>query len=158
MPSIKICGRDVLFDEEDLALLQGRNWTLRSSGNHLYVQRTIYADGKYIGYESLHRLISKCQPGQVVDHINGDSLDNRRSNLRVCSAAQNRLNCRRHKNNQAGLKGVYLDKECATTRWRASIRANGKKHNLGSFSTKNEAHAAYVRAAKRLHGEFARTG
>jgi len=89
---------------------------------------------------------------EQVDHINGNGLDNRRENLRVANKMQNQYNSARQHNNRLGLKGVHKNGR----RYRAQIRADGVKHNLGYFDTAEEAHAAYCEAAKRLHGEFAR--
>ena len=158
MPSIDIAGHEVLFDEEDAHLFDDARWTIRASGTTVYVQRSIYLGGEYQGYESLHRIISGCSSGQVVDHANGNGLDNRRSNLRVCSHTQNMQNRKMHSNNQSGFKGVYFDPEVQGLPWRAQIRANGKKHHLGRFGSAIAAHQAYLKAAEKFHGEFGRAG
>ena len=88
----------------------------------------------------------------VVDHINGNGLDNRKANLRIASATENGRNRRRHSNNTSGFKGVKKDKG----RWVANIGGSKNRIRLGSFETPEEAHAAYCEAANRLHGEFAR--
>nr|WP_314586609.1 HNH endonuclease [uncultured Pseudomonas sp.] len=156
MPSITIAGREVLFDEKDAALVLGFRWSVRVSNNTAYVQRLLYEGGKYCGYESLHRRIMQCPEGMVVDHINGDGLDNRRANLRICLQRQNLMNRRIHCNNRSGFKGVYHDPSCTLRPWRAEIRANGKKVRLGFFADPEDAHKAYLNAAARLHGDFAR--
>lgn len=89
-----------------------------------------------------------------IDHINGDRLDNRIQNLRIASHAQNAMNGRRRSTNTAGLKGVYVCKP--TGRYIAQIVVDGANHYLGTHDTAEAAHAAYVAAAERLHGEFAR--
>jgi hypothetical protein len=88
----------------------------------------------------------------VVDHIDGDGLNNRRSNLRVCTHAQNRLNVGKRKSNTSGLKGAFWSKD--KSRWESYITFNHTRRFLGRFETAAEAHAAYVNAAKALHGEF----
>lgn len=88
------------------------------------------------------------------DHEDGDSLNNRRSNLRPASHSENMRNRKKHKNNRSGYKGVYQEKR--TGRWVAQIRSHNKKHWLGSFATPEEAHEAYKLAANELHHEFAR--
>ena len=100
----------------------------------------------------LHRLIANARPDQVVDHIDGNPLNNMVANLRVCTHAENMRNRKAHANNKLGIKGVYRDKN----RWRAQIRANGQKHEPGSFKSPEEAHAAYKSAAVLLHGDFSR--
>ena len=156
MPTIKIAGHDVLLDEEDLHLMESTSWFIRRSGGTSYVQHNTYAGHEYSGYESLHRLIAGCGQGDVVDHINGNGLDNRRCNLRICSHAENLRNRKIHANNNSGFKGVYFDRSLSVRPWRAQIRVAGKKFNLGRYSTAEEASQAYKKAAVRLHGEFAR--
>lgn len=156
MPSMTIAGREVLYDEEDACHVVGKNWVVRVSGNTAYLQRCLYEEGSYAGYESLHRLIAGCPEGMVVDHVNGNGLDNRRENLRICSQQQNLRNRKIHKNNRSGFKGVYYDSGCTRRPWRAEIRANGKKIGLGYFVDPEEAHKAYLDASAKLHGEFAR--
>lgn len=90
-----------------------------------------------------------------IDHINGDSLDNRRSNLRYCTKEQNSFNVSRRRNGQSKYKGVtffhnHIDK------WRANIYLNGRQTFLGTFDNEEDAARAYNRAAKKAHGNFAR--
>jgi hypothetical protein len=98
-------------------------------------------------------------PGdRMVDHINGDCLDNRIENLRLADHSQNGANARRHSRNTSGLKGAskVLKKGKWTGRWQASITVRNKQINLGYFDTVENAHAAYLAAAQKHHGEFAR--
>lgn len=88
-------------------------------------------------------------PAGVIDHINGDSLDNRIANLRDTSQLVNVQNIRVSKNSASGLLGAFWVK--SRRHWRSSIRANGKVVYLGQFHTPEEAHAAYVAAKRRLH-------
>ncbi|WP_412102526.1 HNH endonuclease [Paenibacillus alvei] len=91
----------------------------------------------------------------VVDHINGDPLDNRRENLRVATRNENCRNRRRRKRYKYRFKGVTYDKDKVVNKWRARISYEGKRHCLGYFYTETEAAKAYNEAAIRLHGEFA---
>jgi len=109
-------------------------------------QKTIY----------LHRTIMDCIPndGKVVDHINGNTLDNRKENLRICTQADNCVNRRKNRNNTSGFKGV---------RWReqnnayvAYIQVSGKNKYLGLFPTIELADNAYKKASIEFHGEFRR--
>lgn len=89
-----------------------------------------------------------------LDHANGQRDDNRIANLRLATPAQNRRNSRRAKNNTSGFKGVTFHK--GSGRWRASIQVDRRAVTLGGFVTAEDAYAAYVAAAKRYFGEFAR--
>lgn len=104
----------------------------------------------------LHRFILGLNRGdpRVIDHVNGDPLDNRKANLRICYRAENGMNRGKTKRNTTGYKGVRLNRP---GQWIAQIAAHGTHHYLGSFSSPEEAHAAYCEAAKIYHGEFART-
>lgn len=92
-------------------------------------------------------------PAGQIDHINAVRGDNRISNLRVASIAENNRNCRRRQS-RSGLKGVTW--HAKTKKWVAQIKKDYRTHYLGLFPRKEDAHAAYRAAAKRLHGEFAR--
>ena len=90
----------------------------------------------------------------MIDHRDGDSTNNRWNNLRRATASQNSANRRRARHNTSGYKGVGFDRRSG--RWGAAIRKDGKKNYLGSFATPQAAHAAYVAAARKLFGKFAR--
>ena len=93
-----------------------------------------------------------CRP--AIDHRDGDAGNNRWSNLRRATASQNNANRRRPRHNKSGHKGVSL---CSKSgKWRATISRNGKITHLGRFETAQAAHAAYLAAARKLFGEFAR--
>jgi hypothetical protein len=92
-------------------------------------------------------------PHEVVDHIDGDTLNNKWSNLRACSQRENCCNQRIRENNRSGRKGAHLNKHGT---WTAQICVNYKKIYLGSYKNIDEAHAAYTAAALKYHGEFAR--
>lgn len=93
-------------------------------------------------------------PDHHIDHKNGDRSDNRPQNLRACTRSQNNANARIREDSTVGLKGVTTH----GSRFRAQISKDGKKTLLGVFTTKEEAHAAYVAASKVLFGKFARSG
>lgn len=103
--------------------------------------------------EYLHRRLMVVGADECVDHINGNGLDCRKSNLRICTHAENMRNRKVSKSNKLGVKGVWQRKNSFI----AEIKAEGKKHWLGSFASLEEAAAVYAQAAARLHGEFART-
>lgn len=98
--------------------------------------------------------------GLLIDHINGDRLDNRIENLRVATYSQNSANAKRHSRNKSGLKGAseVVKRGKKTGRWQSSITYQRRQMNLGYFGSKDDAHAAYVAAAEKLQGEFANDG
>ena len=116
--------------------------------------RLIAIDGR--SYPA-HRLAWLYMTGQwcslMIDHRDGNPSNNRWNNLRRATRSQNSANRRVSRNNTWGLKGVSLHRG----RWCATICKKGRKHFLGCFSTPQAAHAAYVKAARKLFGEFART-
>lgn len=95
-------------------------------------------------------------PPQMLDHINGNKLDNRISNLREATLSQNQFNTKINKLNTTGFKGVRRTNR--KTPYTASIRINKKIVHLGVFNTPEEAHKAYCKAAKEIHGEFFNPG
>ena len=139
---------EILLDPQD-AHLWSLPWYVTNGG---YIRRNFVDTQGRRRYELLHRLIVGAPAGAVVDHVNGNTLDNRRCNLRVCSQTENTLNRRMHRNNRLGVKGVYKSRN----RFCAQIRVGGKKLNLGSYRTVEEAKSAYDAAAVRFHGEYAR--
>lgn len=94
-------------------------------------------------------------PRGLMDHKNGDPLDNRLANLRVATYADNARNRKRMVNNKSGYKGIYQD---SANRWRAQIKINNVQKVLGWFDNPSDAHKAYMDAANCHFGEFARAG
>lgn len=90
------------------------------------------------------------------DHKDENGLNNTRKNLRKCCAIQNAQNRSKYKCNSTGFKGVTLDKRCRHKPFRADIKVSKKRVFLGNFSTAQEAGNAYIAAALKYHGEFAK--
>jgi hypothetical protein len=110
----------------------------------------------------LHNIIWKMEtgldplPGCIIDHVDNDQGNNKWGNLREATHSQNSCNKKMRVDNRSGLKGVG-----APNKWghhQATITVNGRRRSLGYFADAGDAHAAYVRAAKEVHGEFARVG
>lgn len=137
------------IDDEDFDRVSKFNWSMDGRG---YVKRVTDCGSVNV---FLHRFIMNCPDDMQVDHINNDPLDNRKSNLRICTNNENQFNKKKNlkKINTSKYKGVTL---CAQTkRWRAQGNVNNKRVNIGRFNTEKEAALAYNEFAKKHHGEFA---
>lgn len=147
----------VIVDDEDFDKVSKWRWSIHRQG---YVFRMKYAGGgKYnekheIVY--LHRFILSSREGQIVDHINRNKLDNRKSNLRYSTKSENCANKGKNKNNTSGYKGVIFMDVTSVNKWRAMIGVHGKRRiHLGCFPSPVEAAIAYNEAAKKYFGKFA---
>ena len=119
---------ELLYDPEDAPLVASRTWGLTTSGHPIH----------WASRERLHNLIMEPPPGRVVDHKNGNPLDNRRANLRIVSPIENCQNLPRpRKNNQSGYRGVHWEKRYQ--KWYVSAKLNGKLYFIGRFKNVHEA-------------------
>jgi hypothetical protein len=143
-------GMVALIDDEDAAVLRFK-WRVKRNG---YVVRSEWRNGKAVDFY-LHRDVLGDRPGMVVDHINGDPLDNRRVNLRHVTWAGNARNRSRSRDGSSGFKGVTFDRQ--SKMWRARIQSvtSGRQH-LGLYADARLAARAYDNAAREAYGEFAR--
>lgn len=160
-------GEFAIVDDCDFAKLSVLKWMVQSGKRKKYARRSYTCgerkvDGKLKQRVAwMHRVVMDCPEGLVVDHINGNGLDNRRKNLRIVTPSQNGLNKVASSNNKSGYKGVYRTGKRYKTKWFALIYipVKGKLPNkvyLGYFSRKSDAAKAYNEAAKMYHGEFAK--
>jgi len=138
-PNIQNCV--FIIDKDDYEKVYGYWWGNVSNG--------------YIGAKgmALHRFLTNCPKGLEVDHKNGNKLDNRKENLRICSRKENSRNAKISKRNTSGYKGVRWAKN--EKKWVAGIIFNGKNVHLGYFTCKHEAAREYNKAAVKYFREFA---
>lgn len=138
-----------IVDDEDFEKLNEWRW---HSDNKGYIVRRVRRNGrKSVVY--MHREIMQTPESMVTDHINGIRTDNRKSNLRICSDAQNKRNRGPAHNNPTGLKGAYWQEQIS--RWYSRIQIDGKSIYLGTFDSAELASQAYTKAALEYHKEFA---
>lgn len=152
-PSYKLIpltqGQNAIVDAKDFEWLSQWNWYAYYNPHtkSFYAKRR--AGDNDIG---MHGAILNCEPSKEVDHKSGNTLDNRRANIRVCTHTENMRNRGKDFNTRSGFKGVYRDKK----KWFSQISVNGKAVRLGIFTDKKKAAKAYDQAATIYHGEFAR--
>lgn len=155
--------RFVYFDDEDIDLLYDNyTWHLRRGRND-----TFYVCGRRISDKKsvkMHRIIMNCPDGYVVDHIDGDGLNNRKRNLRVCTIAENNYNKKGNISSTSKYRGVSLcidkcvkksGKSYTYYKWKSQITKDGKFYLLGRFLSEKDAAIAYNKKAIELYGEFA---
>lgn len=147
---IQVGKRTVLISSEDgyrlAEYLESNGYRLSASSGYVAILQ--WSPRRHIAM--LHRWLLGAPNHLVVDHINHDTLDNRRENIRLCTPSQNSQNSRDRLNTRSGVRGVFGYGRS----WQASITTNGATKYLGSFKTKEEAGAAYARAAAVYHGDF----
>lgn len=157
------CGMVAIVDDEDFERLSQFKWHWNAS----YARRTIVESRK--GNKKrmcravlMHRFILDIPLDKKGDHVNGNTLDNRKENLRICNSLGNAQNSKKRKDNTTGFKGVSLisriskGKRVYPGTYRVIINSGNKSIHIGVFPTIIEAARAYDRAAKKHHGEFAR--
>lgn len=149
-------GYVAIVDDGDYELVSRHAWRARvKKSGAVYAQTHGFrSDGKKTTL-SMHRLIMGVTDSKVqIDHINGIGWDNRRSNMRTCTNAENCKNKGAQRSNTSGVKGVSWHKR--DNKWQAHITSDSKQIYLGVFETKDEAVFARQVASIKYHGEFAR--
>ncbi|MCJ7663057.1 MAG: HNH endonuclease [Desulfobacterales bacterium] len=136
-------GQSALVDAADLPIIFRYKWYAERKKEYTFYASTVCGPGK--NHLQMHRLILPAPDGFVIDHINGNGLDNRRSNLRVVTRSQNMHNQRKQRNSSSRFKGVCKD----GNRWRAAITVP-----IGVFDTEEEAAVAYNDFVKKFRGEY----
>lgn len=148
---------EAMIDDEDADLLV-HYWHVHTHKKTQTAYLVRSTSGTYKGTSGMHRVIMgrilgrNLEKWEEVDHRDLNGLNNQRDNLRVATRSQQSANRRMRSENTTGFKGVGRK----NSRYFAAIRVNGKHKHLGMFDTPEEAHEAYVQAAKRYYGEFAR--
>ncbi len=138
-------GKFAIVDAADYASLSRFRWHATECRGRFYAATVI--DGKSV---AMHRLLMSPPPGKIVDHIDGNGLDNRRANLRLCTRRQNRRNTRPRRKTSA-----FLGVSRRGDKYLARIKHNGRAFYLGLFDTETQAAHARDTKAKELFGEFA---
>lgn len=151
-------GKRAMVDIKDYEVLNKFKWYCTYYG---YAESRTYIKGSGRKNQKqikrwMHRLILNAPKGMQVDHINHDRLDNRRSNLRICTPSQNRMNSSLKRENKTGVKGVYFLKR--NKKWGVSLQVNKSKKHIGYFEEFEKAVEASLIARKKYHGEFAFSG
>ena len=161
MPIVEIDGIGIQFDPAD-ADLTAMHWRLHQPSNSgpqyavYYTKRAGIRRRHYLHRIVVARMLGReLEQGECVDHIDCNSLNNLRTNLRTATVAQNNYNIGRRHHNKSGYKGVT---QAPSGRWVSHIRAHGTSRYLGTYDTPQEAHEAYKVAALEAYGEFANYG
>lgn len=141
-------GRVTLVDDEFYQILNQYKWCAQEIGDHCYARKKVtFEDGSKIVI-SMHTVImGKPKKGYLIDHINGDGLDNRRHNLRFVTYRQNGQNIKRHKKTSK-YPGVYKH---ASGKWQAYIRIKGVTKYLGTYINELDAYRAYENGVKEIN-------
>jgi hypothetical protein len=154
MKKIKLTQNQyTLVDDADFDTLNQFKWYADKQGKNFYAKRNSKTiNGKQM-IILMHRFIMKTPKGMHTDHIDGNGLNNQRSNLRICTRSENLRNQGKQSDNSSGFKGVSFFKR--NKKWVAQIMVNGKYIYLGYFTDKEKASNAYITACKKYHKEFA---
>lgn len=147
---IIIKNKLIKIDKQDLDLFNSYIWHIEKRKSGIEYLGTRILDKIVL----FHWILIDKQTGMEIDHINGNGLDNRRENLRICTHKQNMYNKKLYKNNKSGYKGVYM--QTGRNKFSVQIRVNGKKIRLGNFKNKEDAAIMYDKSAKLYFGEYAR--
>ncbi len=147
-------GKSAIIDDEDYNKINNFKWCadMKPVSKNYYAKRRIVENGK-AKYIQMSRFIMNCPLGMFVDHINHNTLDNRKKNLRIVNRRQNQMNKSKNKKKSSKYKGVYWDNYFK--KWKAEITSNYKKTYIGSFNNEIEAALSYNKYAIKMFGSFA---
>jgi hypothetical protein len=137
---------ECIIDATDVDLVKDTKWYATKNRD-----TDLYCTNNKVG--PIHRFIMNAPKDMVVDHINHDTLDNRKENLRVCTNQQNIMNCKTPKNNVSKCKGVYWAKD--KNKWTVQVTINNKTKYIGRYDDYETAVSARLDAERQYYGEFA---
>jgi hypothetical protein len=133
-------NRELLFDVEDFDLIYTSAWYIHTNKKNGY--EVVKASSGNLRGKSAHRVLMNFPKNKLVDHMNGNTLDNRKSNLRITTSKVN-------SQNNPKAKGYYWNKQMK--RWHVQIAVNGKNKHIGQYVDETEARAAYLKAKQIYH-------
>jgi hypothetical protein len=149
-------GYRALVDAADYEEINKYKWScIVYRGYQPYATTTIYLNKNKSLHIRMHRMIMNPPTNMEVDHINQDTLDNRRQNLRICNHQQNSCNTKVPRARTKPGKVYKGINQRASGRWQAKVYSKGVQYNVGDYDTPEEAALAYNEAAKIHHGEYA---
>lgn len=142
-------------DDDDFEKLSQYKWyaAYSKTSKSYYAARTTTINGKRKNILMHREILGVTNPNILVDHIDHNTLDNRKQNIRLATNSLIQGNSRKQSNNTSGLKGISFLKR--TGKWYSQIMINGKKNHLGYFGNAIDAAKAYNDAARKYFGEFA---
>lgn len=148
-------GKYALVDEYGFTLVGDYNWhAYKRKGSHVWYARRNTSRPKRKTV-LMHRVIIGAKEGETLDHKNGNGLDNRRANLRICTRSEQQLNCR--SSSKYGFRGIgFSPKSKKESKWYAHVKVKGKHIALGSYATAIEAARALDRLAPKYMGTLYR--
>lgn len=142
----------VLIDAEDYELVSKHRWHILIAKHTSYANAKTKIDNKWTTVQ-MHRLIMSAPKDKQVDHRDGNGLNNRKENLRLCTNHQNSMNKKKHRKWSSKYRGVHWHKK--SKKWYAGIRVKGNRIHLGVFKDEIDAAEAYNEGAIKHFGEFA---
>jgi len=141
-------GEFAIIDKDDFDKIKSYSWHVWCNGRIKTLKYAVNAGSRI----KMHRIIMDCPKDKEVDHINGNGLDNRKDNLRICDHFNNLCNVKMWSSNTSGYKGVTWDK--VNNKWIAQIGRKGKNIKIGRYNTIEEAYKERLKYAKVIQGGY----